>query len=90
VASQHAVGAGFFGLAGDFIPFETEVSPYFGGGVGFMSNSSSGMGLKLDAGLEALRLHAVRLVVGVDVLVPLLKSGGARDAYPMAHLRFGF
>lgn len=90
VASQHGIGAGFFGLTGDFIPFATEVSPYLGGGVGFMSNSSSGVGLKLEAGMEALRLHAVRLMVGVDVLVPLLKSGGARDAYPMLHLRLGF
>lgn len=85
-----AVGAGFFGLSGDFIPFATEVSPYVGGGVGFMSNSSSGIGLKLDAGLEMLRLHAVRVLAGVDVLVPLARSGGGRDTYPMLHLRFGF
>ena len=106
-ASRGGIGAGLFGIGGDFIAFRTEFSPYLGGGVGFGGASgyrtgaypynsqasgegNSGLALKLDAGMEAFRLYRIRVLAGLDLIVPLGGAPGAKSVYPLLHLRFAF
>lgn len=97
------VGAGLLGFGGDYIPFTSELSPYVGGGLGFggatgyaaaasAANSNSGLCFKLDAGMEAFRLYGIRVLAGLDLLIPLSSSNGAgaKSVYPIGHLRFAF
>ena len=71
---------GAFTLDAAWLPIDGEVTPYLGGGLGYMGVSSQGgMGLKLLGGVEAFRLHAVRVLAGVDAFVPFFDSG--RDDY---------
>ncbi len=103
-AQRGGVGAGLIGFGADWIPLESEFSPYLGGGLGYggatgytessygSGSSNSGLAFKLDAGLEAFRLYGVRVLAGVDLLIPLSSSNGvgAKTVYPVGHLRFAF
>jgi hypothetical protein len=88
-------------LGGDWIFFSSEVSPYLGGGIGYMAaGGHGGMGGQLEVGLEAFRLHSVRLLAGVEALIPFFDTGTYfndanvlvqhRTWYPAAFLRLGF
>jgi hypothetical protein len=103
-AQRGGVGAGLLGFGADWIPFESEFSPYLGGGLGYggatgytssgagSGTSNSGLAFKLDAGIEAFRLYGVRVLAGVDLLIPLSASNGvnSKTVYPVGHLRFAF
>ena len=97
------VGAGLLGFGADYIPFTSEFSPYLGGGLGYggatgyassssSGSSNSGLAFKVDAGLEAFRLYGVRVLAGLDLLIPLSSSNGVggKTVYPVGHLRFAF
>jgi hypothetical protein len=99
-ASRDDSGVGWLGLDGAWLPFDSELSPYFGAGLGYMAAAGqAGLGARFEAGLELFRLHGVRLMAGVDAVVPLftgtaagppLPSRPVRAVYPIAHLRLAF
>src|SRR5207248_2180320 len=54
---------GYVVMEAAWIPFATEVSPYLGGGIGYMGAASNGgIGAVAEAGIEAFRLHGVPLL----------------------------
>ena len=82
-----------------YLPFETEISPYFGGGIGYLyTDDSGGMGAKLEVGFEFLRLHAFRVMIGLEALVPFYDSTNGRAdlstqrhyVFPAGVIRFAF
>ena len=92
-------GTAYFMLEGAWIPFDGEVSPYLGGGLGYMSASSrGGMGAMVEGGVEAFRLHGVRAMLGVMATIPFYDPAGTsglgaprgRSIYPAAFGRLAF
>jgi hypothetical protein len=94
IAENKNLTAGLFSIDAAWIPLETELSPYLGAGVGYMgADDSGGVGGKLEGGIEAFRLHGLRLLAGVDVLFPFFsthRSGAGRVAYPALDVRLAF
>jgi hypothetical protein len=69
-------GIGYGVLEAFWIPLQGEVSPYLGGGLGYMgAGGHGGMGGALEAGIEAFRLHGVRALAGLQVMVPFFDTG---------------
>lgn len=98
-AARAGQGIGFFGFDADWLPIDGEVSPYLGAGFGYMgANDTGGLGGKAEAGVELFRLHAVRVMAGVELLVPFfsgaydpqLSSTHNRDFFFLGHVRFAF
>lgn len=84
-------GASFFGVEGAWIPSDTSVSPYFGVGLGSVGqHDRSSVGTKLEVGLEAFRLHKVRLMAGVSAIIPFESHPGADRVSWGLSLRCGF
>jgi hypothetical protein len=84
-------GASFFGIEGAWIPFDANVSPYVGVGLGSVSDDfHSSVGTKLEAGLELFRLHGVRLMAGVSAIVPFESHPGTGGVSWGLNLRCGF
>jgi hypothetical protein len=82
-------------LEATWIPLDGEVSPYLGGGLGYMgAGSHGGMGGALEAGVEAFRLHGVRALAGVEAMIPFFDTAHSgitgRSVYPAAFLRLAF
>ena len=82
---------------GYYLPFETEISPYFGGGIGYLyTDETGGMGAKVEVGFEFLRLHSFRVMAGVEALIPFYDSTNGRTdlsrkyVFPAAVIRFAF
>ena len=82
-----------------WIPLDGEISPYIGGGLGYMGAASrGGMGGSLEAGIDAFRLHGVRALAGVQALIPffdttrngVVQTVSPRSFYPAAFLRLAF
>ena len=81
-----------------WIPLSTEVSPYIGGGLGYMgAGGSAGMGAIGEAGLEVLPPARRARPGGGAAQHPLLRDaergqGGppARSVYPAAFVRLAF
>jgi hypothetical protein len=93
--SRGGDGATYVVLSGAYIPFATEVSPYFGGGLGYMyAGNHGGLGASAEAGLEFFRLHGVRALIGVQALIPFFDTSssttGNHSVYPDAFLRLAF
>lgn len=67
------------GIGGDYLFLPGDWTPYVGGGVGYMylsdtnQNSNGGLGLTADVGVELFRLHNVRLLAGLELLLPAFK-----------------
>lgn len=82
-------GRGFFGIEGAWVPEDGNVSPYLGAGLGlvFVDMESEGGG-KLGAGMEFFRLHRVRVMLGVDLVVPFFDT--PRGVYPSLTARLAF
>lgn len=79
-------GFGFLGVEGAWLPSTRAISPYLGGGVGIVgAGGEDGTGLKLEGGVEMLRHHRVRLLVGAGVVVPFFQ--GREDACPFLVVR---
>jgi hypothetical protein len=80
------------------------VTPYIGGGLGYLFLSGSdgagstkwggGMAAAVEGGVEAFRLQNFRLIAGVQVLIPLFEARTPlalnSPVVPMGHLRFAF
>jgi hypothetical protein len=73
--------AAVFSLGARYFTSETDVSPYFGGGLSWgyyelklpsqqLDASASGLGAYVDAGFEVLRTHHAHLAVGVRADLP--------------------
>jgi hypothetical protein len=76
-------GVGFLVLEASWIPLQGELSPYLGGGIGYMGTSPrGGMGGAVEGGIEAFRLHGIRGLAGVQFLIPFFDNG--RDAFDPA------
>ncbi len=72
-------GAFLLGLTGNYLFNQGEFSPYAGGGVGYMFTrngdfSNGGIGGIAEVGVEALRLHWVHAIVGVQALLPFYQQ----------------
>ena len=87
-------GVSYGVLEAAWIPLDGELSPYLGGGIGYMGAANNGgMGGALEAGLEAFRLHGVRALAGVQAMIPFFdtsRSPTGRSVYPAAFLRLAF
>ena len=84
-------GASFFGIEGAWIPYDGSVSPYVGTGLGSVGGDfDASLGTKLEVGVEAFRLHKVRLMAGVSAIIPFENVTGADDVSWGLHLRCGF
>jgi hypothetical protein len=84
----------FFGFEGAWIPYDGNVSPYLGAGLGIVGPENDGgdgvLGTKLEAGVEFFRLHGVRLMVGLNAIVPFESRPGTDSVNFGLHLRVGF
>ncbi|HUJ28163.1 MAG TPA: hypothetical protein VLW85_19210 [Myxococcales bacterium] len=93
-------GVAYLVLEGAWIPFESEISPYLGGGLGYMgAGDAAGMGAVVEGGFEFFRLHGVRALAGAQLTLPFFDtqhsdfSGnivGERKVYPAAFVRLAF
>lgn len=91
-------GVAFLALEAAWIPFSTEVSPYVGGGLGYMgAGGHGGMGALAEAGLEFFRLHGVRALAGAQFAIPFFETRSSglvtephRSVYPAAFVRLAF
>jgi hypothetical protein len=97
--SRGSDGVGYLVMEAAWIPFATEVSPYLGGGVGYMgAGGHGGLGGVVEGGLEAFRLHGVRGLIGVQLTIPFFdtEEGTAptvtahRSVYPAGFIRLAF
>jgi hypothetical protein len=94
-ATRDNSALGWFGIDAAWIPLDGEVSPYFGAGLGYMGAADTGgLGGRFSIGAELFRLHRVRLLLGVDAVIPLFTTASTatnqiRAAYPMFHLQLG-
>ena len=82
-----------------WIPFATEVSPYIGGGFGYMgAGGHGGLGGVVEGGFEAFRLHGVRGLIGVQLTIPFFDTQESsaptvtahRNVYPAGFVRLAF
>ncbi len=73
VGTNNGLTAGGLFMQGNWLPIDGEVSPYIGVGIGYMgADSNGGLGLKAQVGVEALRLHRVRVLAASRRLPALL------------------
>jgi hypothetical protein len=85
-AGENSNGRSFLGVDGAWLPSTGAISPYLGCGLGIVGvNERQGAGLKLEAGVELLRHHRVRLMLGADAVVPFFNS--AKGVYPALVIR---
>lgn len=84
-------GNSFFGVEGAWIPYDTNISPYVGAGLGSTGGGGdTSLGTKLEAGVEFLRLHRVRLIAGVSAIVPFEPGPGQDRVSWGLSVRCGF
>ncbi|HET9754852.1 MAG TPA: hypothetical protein VFP52_17900 [Myxococcales bacterium] len=92
--TRNSDGVAFLALEAAWIPVATEISPYFGGGLGYMgAGGEAGMGGLAEAGLEFFRLHGVRALAGVQLSIPFFETRPGPDhraVYPAAFVRLAF
>ena len=90
-----AQGAGdhgsFLGIDGAWLPYDGNVSPYLGAGLGVVEGGDdASLGTKLEVGIEFFRLHGVRLMAGVGAIVPFESLPGQDRVSWTVSLRCGF
>jgi hypothetical protein len=94
-ATRDNSALGWFGIDAAWLPLDTEISPYFGAGFGYMGAADTGgLAGRFSIGAELFRLHHVRLLLGLDAVVPFFTTPSTatnqvRAAYPMFHLQLG-
>jgi hypothetical protein len=102
--SRGGDGVGYLVLEASWIPLQGELSPYLGGGLGYMGANHGGMGAAVEGGIEAFRLHGVRGLAGVQLLIPFFDNAhdtydsttgttirvASRAFYPAAFVRLAF
>lgn len=93
----------FTGLLAHWLPSDRQVTPYVGGGLGYLAINGSdgagnskwggGMAAAVEVGVEAFRLQTFRLIVGVQGLIPIFDTGSLglkSPVTPVLHVRFAF
>ena len=94
-ATRDGSALGWFGVDVAWLPLDGEITPYFGAGLGYMGAADTGgLGGRFSVGAELFRLHHVRLLLGLDAVVPFFTTASTatnqvRAAYPMFHLQLG-
>jgi len=96
--SRGSDGVAYVAMEAAWIPFATEISPYIGGGFGYMgAGGHGGLGGVIEGGLEAFRLHGVRALLGVQLTVPFFDKENSgvtviahRGVYPAGFVRLAF
>jgi hypothetical protein len=97
--SRGSDGVAYVAMEAAWIPFATELSPYIGGGLGYMgAGGRGGLGGVVEGGLEAFRLHGIRALLGVQLTVPFFdtqETSGVnviahRSVYPAGFVRLAF
>jgi hypothetical protein len=92
-------GMAYLALDAAWIPLDGEISPYIGGGLGYMgAGGHGGMGAIAEAGVEAFRLHGVRALAGFQVALPFFETANlaslsptpSRRLYPAGFIRLAF
>jgi len=93
-ANNRGLLAGGLFMQANWLMLDGEVTPYLGGGFGYMgADEGSGLGAKVQVGVEAFRLHSVRLIGGFEVMIPFFATSGGNGgtdvhALPMFFLQF--
>jgi hypothetical protein len=83
--------ASYFGIDGAWLPYDGNVSPYLGAGLGIVDGvDEAALGTKLEVGVEFFRLHGFRLMAGVGAIVPFESFPGEDRVRWTATLRVGF
>lgn len=83
----------YFGIDGAWILHDGNISPYLGAGLGIVGSDSAEdpvLGAKLEAGAEFFRLHGVRLMAGVDAVIPFESLYETDTFNPGVYLRLCF
>jgi len=94
-ATRDGSGVGWFGMDAAWLPLDGEITPYFGAGFGYMGAAqTAGLGGRFSVGAELFRLHGVRVLAGVDAVIPFFTTAATatnqiRSTYPMFHLQLG-
>ena len=96
--SRGGDGVGYVALETAWIPFAYEISPFIGGGIGYMSaDDRGGLGAIVEGGIEAFRLHGVRALAGVQLTIPFFDTQQPsvpaldhRSVYPAGFVRLAF
>lgn len=97
--SRGGDGVGYVALETAWIPFAYEISPFIGGGIGYMSaDGRGGLGGIVEGGIEAFRLHGVRALAGVQLTIPFFDTQqpssvpalDRRSVYPAGFVRLAF
>ena len=97
--SRGSDGVVYLVMEAAWIPFATEVSPYIGGGFGYMgAGGHGGLGGVVEGGFEAFRLHGVRGLIGVQLTIPFFDTQESsaptvtahRNVYPAGFVRLAF
>ena len=89
-------GAGLLGIGGYYLFLPGDITPYLGGGVGYMGisrgdSSGGGGGFTAEGGVEFFRTRRVRLIAGVEALLPAYKNGdNSYTPYYLLHTRIAF
>jgi len=82
---------GYFGLEGAWIPLDGATSPYVSAGLGVVSSDNEAkLGSKVEVGVEFMRLHGVRVMVGGSAVIPFESIPGTDRFNPSLHIRLGF
>src|SRR4051794_19237355 len=87
-ATNGGSGLGWIGIGGAWLPFDSGYSPYLGAGLGYMgADNQGGMGGRLEIGMELFRLHGVRLMAGLDAVIPFFADSRfgseTKSIYPL-------
>jgi hypothetical protein len=80
----------YLGVDGAYLLSKGDVSPYVGVGLGLVGEDDTHAGAKLEAGVEAFRLHGVRLMAGVYAIVGFEHHDGDDQVSPGVFVRLGF
>src|SRR3989454_4040482 len=96
--SRGSDGVAYVAMEAAWIPFATEISPYIGGGFGYMgAGGHGGLGGVIEGGLEAFRLHGVRGLIGVLLTIPFFDTQESSptvtahpSGYPAGFVRLAF
>lgn len=80
----------YIGIDGAYLFGDGDVSPYVGVGLGVVGEEDDYLGTKLEVGVEALRLHGVRLMAGAYAVIGLEDHVGEEQFSPGIFLRLGF
>jgi hypothetical protein len=84
--------ASFTGIEAAWIPSDRDVSLYVGGGLGITAGDDvdeAVLGAKVEVGVEAFRLHGVRLLAGAYTIIRA-KTGIGNTFNPGIEVRVGF